>query len=201
MDEHAGYSLALKGVLRVGLLGSFARWKGQDLFLEAAAILRKKAPDLSVRFYIIGGPIYATQGSQFSVDELRALASKRGIAGYVGFVPFQNEPQDVYRALDVVVHASTQPEPFGRTIAEAMACGRAVVASLAGGVPEIIRNGVDALGVAPNDAAALAEKIEAVLRNKNLRETLGFNARVAAGERFSRERRGASNARDFCVVG
>ena len=49
------------------------------------------------------------------------------------------------RALDVVVHASTQPEPFGLVIAEAMACGRAVVVSSGGGAAEIVTPGEDAL--------------------------------------------------------
>ena len=63
------------------------------------------------------------------------------------------------RALDVVVHASTEPEPFGLVIAEAMACARAVVVSRAGGAAEIIEPGVDALAHAPGDAAELAECI------------------------------------------
>lgn len=63
------------------------------------------------------------------------------------------------RALDIVVHASTQPEPFGLVIAEAMACGRAVIASQAGGAAEIIDPGENALGLPPGDAAVLAERI------------------------------------------
>ena len=60
------------------------------------------------------------------------------------------------RALDVVVHASTQPEPFGLVIAEAMACGRAVITSAAGGAAEIIDAGVDAITHPPGDAASLS---------------------------------------------
>ncbi len=190
LDELAGLSRAPEGTLRVGLLASYARWKGQDLLLNAVALVARNAPDLSVRFYIVGGPIYKTQGSQFSIEELRALAATLNLTERVGFVPFQNEPRDVYRALDVVVHASTQPEPFGRTIAEAMACGRPVIAALAGGVPELFQNDIEALGVPPNDAPALAAKIEALLRSRETRENLGAAARGAALERFSRARVG-----------
>ncbi len=80
-----------------------------------------------------GGPIYTTAGSQWTVDALRGQARELGISDRVGFVPFQSEPGWVYRSLDVVVHASTRPEPFGLTIVEAMACGRSVVVSAAGG--------------------------------------------------------------------
>ena len=190
LDERSGIPAAEKGVLRVGLVASYARWKGQDLFLKAAALLKEHAPDLCERFYIIGGPIHKTQGSQFSVEELRKLTGELGIAENMGFVPFQDAPEEIYRALDVVVHCSTQPEPFGRTIAEAMSCGRAVVATLAGGAIELFRPGGDAMGVKPNDALELARTIEELLRNPGLRESLGINARRAALDRFSRARLG-----------
>jgi glycosyltransferase involved in cell wall biosynthesis len=190
LDELSGLARAQEGTLRVGLLASYARWKGQDLFLKAAAIVSRDAPELTVRYYLVGGPLFATQGSQFSLGELQELTADLGLAGHVGFAPFQSEPQDVYRALDVVVHASTRPEPFGRTIVEGMACGRAVVASLDGGVPELIRPDVDALGFPPNDAVALASRIVYLLRHRDARQTLGENARHAAMERFSRPRLG-----------
>src|SRR5207237_1132719 len=73
-------------------------------------------PGLALRFFVVGGPIYHTAGSQWSGEELRTLAAQAGIARRVGFVPFQPDPVAAYRGLDVVVHASTQPEPFGLTI-------------------------------------------------------------------------------------
>ncbi|HLX62128.1 MAG TPA: glycosyltransferase family 4 protein [Planctomycetota bacterium] len=190
LDELAGLPAESKGTLRVGMLASYARWKGQDLFLRAAAELRKSAPELAVRFYVVGGPIYKTQGSQFSLDELRALARELGIAECVGFVAFQDQPVEIYRALDVVVHASTQPEPFGRTIAEAMSCGRAAIATMGGGVGELFTPGVEALAVRANDAGELALRIEWLLKNARVREELGLAARAVAVQRFSRARMG-----------
>jgi glycosyltransferase involved in cell wall biosynthesis len=70
----------------------------------------------------------------------------------------------VLRALDVVVHASIEPEPFGRVIAEAMACARPVVWALGGGADEIVGDGaLGALGVPGGDPAALAAAIERTL--------------------------------------
>jgi glycosyltransferase involved in cell wall biosynthesis len=92
------------------------------------------------------------------------------------------------RALDVVVHASVQPEPFGMVIAEAMACGKPVVVSLAGGAAEIVRDGVDALGHPPGDAAALADRIRVLVEDAELRARLGRAARAAAESRFDRAR-------------
>src|SRR5439155_7727078 len=100
-------------------------------------------------FYIVGGPIYATRGSQFSRDELVSMARELGLAEHVGLVPFQADAVPLYRALDIVVHASTQPEPFGLTIAEAMACGRAVLVSAGGGNAEMLEDGVQGIGIVP----------------------------------------------------
>lgn len=177
-------------IFRVGMLASYARWKGQDFFLKIVAGLKLAAPDLRVRYYVIGGPVFETQGSQFTREELEASAAARNLAADVVFVPHQSEPENVYRSMDVVVHCSTEPEPFGRVIAEAMACGRAVVASLDGGVPELFEPGSDALGAVPNDVDDFVRKIEGLLRNLDKRAALQTRARSAAVKRFSRARLG-----------
>jgi glycosyltransferase involved in cell wall biosynthesis len=183
LDHIAGLETAAPSTVRIGLVATYARWKGHDLFLQAAARLAREALPVPLRFYIVGGPIYQTQGSQFSLVELRQMAANLGCPP-IGFVPFQDPPVDIYRSLDVVVHASTRPEPFGRVIAEAMACGRAVVASLAGGVPEVIRSGIDALGFEPNDVTGLARAIVRLAGDPQLRQALGAQAHAAAS-RFS----------------
>lgn len=194
LDALAGLAPAEQGTLRIGLLASFARWKGQDLLLKAAALVKDRLTQQCVRFYIIGGPIYKTQGSQFSVAELQQLAAGLGLDHCVGFIPFQNKPEPVYRALDIVVHASTQPEPFGRTIVEAMSCGKPVVAALAGGVKELFQSGTEAVGVQPNDPDALADSLCELIQNSVLRETMSQRARSAAETRFSRSRLGSEMA-------
>ena len=146
LDRLAGLPAAGDGTIRVGLVATYARWKGQDLFLRAIGHMQSVRP---ARFYIVGGPIYKTKGSQFSHSELRDLACELGVADRLGFVPFQADTADAYRALDVVVHASTHPEPFGRTIVEAMACSRPTVVSRAGGAAELFTDGEDALGWRP----------------------------------------------------
>jgi glycosyltransferase involved in cell wall biosynthesis len=100
--------------------------------------------EFALRYFIVGGPIYQTQGSQYAAWELGGVAPR--LADRVGFIPFQSDTASVYCALDVVAHASTKPEPFGRTIAEAMACGRAVIAMEAGGTAELFVHKIDAFG-------------------------------------------------------
>src|SRR6185295_8654734 len=176
LDRLAGLPEAPAGTARVGMVATYARWKGQDVFLQAAS-------QVNARCYVVGGPVYRSSGSQFSPEELRGLAK-----GRVGFVPFQERVEEVYRALDVVVHASTRPEPFGLTIAEAMACGRPLIASRAGGAAELFEDGVEAVGLPEVSAGAMAQAISGLLADPPRREALGKAARAGAVARHSSER-------------
>jgi glycosyltransferase involved in cell wall biosynthesis len=171
--------------VRVGLVAAYARWKGHEVFLDAVARL---PDDLPARFYVVGGPLYKSAGSQHSTESLKAKAEALGLSGRVGFTGHRAEPADVYRALDVVVHASTRPEPFGRVIVEAMACGRAVVASQTGGAVELFEDGSSALGCPPGDPVALAAALARLVSGPGLRRSLGANGRAAAVARFDRTR-------------
>ena len=184
LDALAGLA-PVEGALRIGLVATFARWKGHKTFLEALAML---PPSLSIRAYIIGGPVYETSGSQVSIEELRAHVSALGLESRVAFTGFVQDTAAAMRALDIVVHASTDPEPFGLVIAEAMACGKAVVASRAGGAVELTAPGVNSLAHAPGDARALARCIADLAGNPELRERLGQAALVTARQRYTRTR-------------
>jgi glycosyltransferase involved in cell wall biosynthesis len=172
LDAMSGLSQAPANTVRVGLVATLARWKGHATFLHAVARL---PPHLPVRAYIIGDAVYQTEGSQYSLDELRQLARSLGIADRVGFTGFVHTPEATFRALQIVVHASTAPEPFGLVIAEAMACGRAVVVSNAG-------------VHTPGDAADLAAQIALLAGDAELRARLGRAARTTAERSFDRTR-------------
>jgi glycosyltransferase involved in cell wall biosynthesis len=176
---------AADDVVRVGLVATFARWKGHETFLRALAML---PASLRVRGYIVGGPLYETAGSQTSLAELRELVRILGLEGRVGFTGFVQDSSMAMRALDIVVHASTDPEPFGLVIAEAMACQKPVVVSRAGGASELIDPGVNALAFDPGDASELARRIEELARDARLCERLARAGRSMAEQRFHRRR-------------
>ncbi|HXW03949.1 MAG TPA: glycosyltransferase family 4 protein [Vicinamibacterales bacterium] len=180
LDTLAGIAPGSPPPVRIGLVASFGRWKGHDVFLRALAML---PPHLPVRGYLIGSPLYDTAGSQRSPTELQELVRQIGLAGRVGLTGYVAAPEAM-RALDVMVHASTQPEPFGLVIAEAMACGRAVVTSGLGGASELIVPGQDALTHEAGDAASLAAVLERLVRDPSLRAALGRRAQEAARARF-----------------
>jgi glycosyltransferase involved in cell wall biosynthesis len=183
LDRAAGVPSAPAGTVRVGLVATLGWWKGHETFLRAVARLPR---ELAWRAYVVGGALYETAGSQSSMAQLRALAGDLGIAERVAFTGFVDDAAAAMRALDVVVHASTEPEPFGLVIVEAMASGRAVIVSEAGGAAELISPDVDALAHPPGDVAALARRIETVVRDGDLRARLGLAGRATAERRFDR---------------
>jgi glycosyltransferase involved in cell wall biosynthesis len=185
LDSLSGLPPAEHGTVRVGLLATMARWKGHETFLKSLSMLPL---DARVRGYVIGGAVYRTRGSQTGAEELRACAARLGLEGRVGFTGFVEDAASAIRALDVLVHASTEPEPFGLAIVEGMACGRSVVASRAGGAAEILEGCEAALGHAPGDADELSTQIGRLARSAELRAQLGRAGRLVAEQRFDRAR-------------
>ncbi len=185
LDRAASLPPAPSSIVRVGLVATFARWKGHETFLRAIAALPSGVP---VRAYVVGGPVYQTDRSQHSFADLRAMVSALGLADRVGFTGFVERVDTALRALDIVVHASTSPEPFGLAIAEAMACGRALVCSGAGGALELVTPGVDALVHTPGNVDALASAIRELAADAARRRSLGAAARATAERRFDAAR-------------
>jgi len=185
LDGLSGLPAAAPEVLRVGLVATFARWKGHRIFLQALAQL---PPETPVRGYVVGGAIYQTGGSQWTRAELEREADQLGLSGKVGFTGVVEDAARAMRALDIVVHASTEPEPFGMVIAEGMACAKPVVASQGGGATELFVDGENALAHPPGDAAALSRQILRLAGDAPLRARLGAAGRKTAEQRYSRKR-------------
>lgn len=173
--------------LHVGLVGRIARWKGQHLFLRAAArILGRLPPEHpGVRFQIVGAPLFDAEDYE---AELRDLAQDLGIAGQVDFLGFREDIPAVLAGLDVLVHASISPEPFGLVVIEGMAAGVPVVAADAGGVAEIVSDNETGLLYPMGDAGALARCIEHLLREESLRNRLAEAGLNHVREHFTAER-------------
>jgi glycosyltransferase involved in cell wall biosynthesis len=174
------------GGLTVGLVGILTPFKGQRLFLRAAAEVARLRPD--IRFAVAGGEMYETEQGTGYAESLRRLAADLDIAGKVRFEPFREDVAAVTRSLDIVTHCSTDPEPFGRVVIEGMSCGRPVIAANAGGVPEIVTHGVDGLLYPMGDAAALRDAILRLADDADLRRRLGAAGRATVLQRFTVDR-------------
>lgn len=166
-------------VPRIGIVGRLDAWKGQHVFLDAAAQMNQGE---AVRFVIAGGPLF---GKEAYEQELRARAQRLGIAAHVDFLGHVSDVAVVLHDLDVLVHASVIPEPFGLVVIEGMAAGLPVVAADAGGVREIIANGVSGLLVPPGDANALAGALSDLLANPLRARRIAQTGQAHVRERFT----------------
>jgi glycosyltransferase involved in cell wall biosynthesis len=174
--------LGWEGNLTVGIVGRLEPWKGQEIFLRAAARLAKARADL--RFMVVGGAILGWEGSY--PDNLRGMAADLGVADRVHFAGHQADVYPWYDALDVVVHASFD-EPFGLVLVEAMALGKPLVATNVGGPPEIVEDGTSGLLVPPGDPEQLARAVERILADRGLASALSRGA-VERANAFTEER-------------
>jgi len=163
----------------VGVFSRLSPWKGQHVLLDALT----RMPALHAVF--VGGALFG--------DEERYAASLHekvvayGLSDRVHFLDFRRDVPRLLHAVDVVAHTSVAPEPFGRVVVEGMLAGRPVVATRAGGVLEIVEDGVTGRLVPPGDAAALAETLGALLAAPTRTAALARAGREAARRRFSRE--------------
>jgi len=133
--------------------------------------------------------------------EVRRAARSSGVADRIHFTGFVSDPEllQLYNACEFFVFPSFY-EGFGLPVLEAMACGRAVIASAAGGAAEIIEDGIDALTHRPGDASALARLIAQLAGDAALRQRLGHAAALASARRFARPRLAADLAPIYCAV-
>ena len=170
------------GAFAVGLVGLLIPWKGQEIFIDAARTLNAEIPDL--RMLIVGG----TPDECMEYEhELRAAVAREGLQDTVLFTGNISDMPAAYNGLDVVVSASTAPEPLGTVVIECMAMARPLIGPAHGGAAEMADHEETALLFEPGNADALAEAIARMHREPGLRETLGNNARRKALKTFSVE--------------
>jgi glycosyltransferase involved in cell wall biosynthesis len=138
----------------VGVFSRLARWKGQHVLIEALA----KLP--GVHGIVVGDALF---GEQDYAAELKRLVAELGLGDRVHFLGHRGDVPLLMQAVDAMVHPSIDPEPFGRTLVEAMLAGVPVIATDAGAAPDILEHGRAGMLVPPGDARALAEALDAVL--------------------------------------
>jgi len=160
--------------LIIGIVARLQHWKGVHVLLESARELLNARQDLF--FVVVGGPHplepeYALTLEQRS-RELR-------LQDHVLFTGYQANSAQWMAAMDVVVNASFG-EPFGMVIIEAMALGKAVVATRLDGPTEIITDGIDGLLVSPGSAAELTRSLQRLIEEPQLRAALGQAGRARA---------------------
>lgn len=142
----------------VVLPGRLTRWKGQALLIEAAAKVRARRGAFPARLVFVGG-----ERDTPYAQELERLAERRGLGADVSLVGPCLDMPAAYRLAALVVCPSLRPEAFGRTVIEAQAMARTVIAADHGGARETVVPGETGWLVPPRDAGALAEALDAAL--------------------------------------
>lgn len=166
-----------------GMLGRIVEWKGVREFVSAAVRVLEADPDA---YALIVGDESDGEPSYFR--EVRRLAGNSPFGDRIIFTGYRADVPAVMQTLDVVVHTSVAPEPFGLVVAEAMAAGKPVVAADHGGPVDIVVHGETGYLVNPRDTEALARTIERLLQNPGLAREMGRRGRRRARKHFGTER-------------
>ena len=166
----------------LGLIGNIKAWKGQHVAIEAIKILKKKYPKIKC---LIVGNVSNLEDDKKYFNYLKELVNNNGLSKNIIFTGFRKDIPDIISALDILIHTSVAPEPFGRVILEGMIFSKPVIATSHGGPIEIIEDGISGFLVPPNDPNALAQKIDYLISNLDTAKKIGQIARKRVEECFS----------------
>jgi glycosyltransferase involved in cell wall biosynthesis len=176
------------GETLIAHVGRLVRWKGQHLFIRAAAHIAHHHPH--THFVLVGTHSDSDNvntvlgGGASFLAELKYLANSWGLTDRISFAGYQDNMADVYAGIDLMIHSSTRPEPFGRVLIEAMAAGVPVIAAAQGGPIEIVEDGITGLLIAPGSSELLSEAMRFLLEDDDLRKSMAVAARQRVREHF-----------------
>lgn len=156
------------GRLVVGIVGNIRRWKGQEVVIRAVGRLREAVPDMVL--VLVGDTAKEDAGYRQHLD---TLVRDLGLERRVIVTGYRSDVADCVNALDVMIHASTDPEPFGRVLLEGMALRKPLIASRGGAVPEIVVDGETGLLFEPGDAEDLARALVSLAGDLDRRVRMG----------------------------
>ena len=163
-------------------VGRLDWWKGHDYFIKAMSKVFRHETRIKA---LIVGPIVSTPICLDYYNRLLQLIKDEQLTNKIVFTGFRSDIPQLLAASDIVVHSSSEPEPFGRVIVEGMLAGRPVVATAGGGVFDIIEDQVTGLLVPMKDANAMAEAISYLLNSPKNAYKIGSQAQLSAQRRFN----------------
>jgi glycosyltransferase involved in cell wall biosynthesis len=162
----------------VGVASRISPWKGQDVFLQACALLKEEVQNVH---YLLAGDTF--KGNEYLIEELQAFVDANNLNKQVTFTGFVDDPRSLIAALDILVLPSIRPDPFPGIVLEGMALGVPLVATNIGGPMEQVEDGRTGFLVPPSDPDAMAAAILNLLNDADLRQSMG----KAGQDRVARE--------------
>ncbi len=160
----------------IGLFSRLSPWKGQHILLSAV----KQLPQVEI--LLVGEALF---GEQAYVSQLKKLADTPELNKRVHWLGFRNDIPNLMKACDIIVHTSTEPEPFGRVIVEGQLAQRPVIAAAAGGALELIEPEKTGLLFTPGDRDSLKSQIDKLINNPTLASSLAQQGYINAKTNFS----------------
>ncbi|WP_026725455.1 glycosyltransferase family 4 protein [Flavobacterium sasangense] len=168
----------VKEEIVIALVGRINRLKGHKLVLNAIEGLDKKL----YKVLFIGSSV---ENQEFYIDDLKTIIKEKKLDNNVLFIPFNNQMDRIWKAVDIAVVPSTEPESFGLVAVEAMLAKKPVIASNHGGLTEIIKHKETGFLIEPNNVKELTNAIELLVNDKQLRTEMGEQGYLRAIEEFS----------------
>jgi glycosyltransferase involved in cell wall biosynthesis len=172
-------TLGIDNAPLIGLFSRLSYWKGQHILLEAV----KELPQVQV--ILVGDALF---GEAEYVCKLKALATVPELAGRVHWLGFRDDIPTLMKACDIIVHTSTEPEPFGRVVVEGQLAQKPVIASAAGGVLELIEDGINGYVFPPQNAIALRQLIRQLIEDPDLAKAIAQQGYERAKANFALEK-------------
>ena len=172
------------GTCLLGLIGNIKHWKGQHVAVEAMKILREGKS--SAKCLMIGAVSQLEEDRNY-YEHLRRLVTNYGLDDTVVFTGYRSDVPDLISLVDIIIHTSVQPEPMGRVVLEGMLFSKPVIATAHGGPVEIIEDGISGFLVPPEDPQSLADKIQYLMAQRDIRLKVGAAARKRVEDIFTIE--------------
>ena len=188
-DSNASYEYLLeevnikKGEKTFGIFGRIIEWKGIREFILSADYVFKEVSN--AKAFIVGD---SSDGDKDYYHSMLTLVRNLGLDDKIVFTGFREDMPALMNMMEVVVHASIKPEPFGMVLIEAMAMGKPVVATKAGGPLDIIDNGESGFLADIGDYMEMGMKIAMLLKNPALSKNMGNKAKEKVVNCFCKEK-------------
>ena len=179
-EECSRFPISIAGRLRVGIIGQISPHKGHGCLVDAIQLLGGKRCALDIYIFGTGDPKY--------ISYLKERLTQLGLGNSFHWMGYETDTPRIYRDLDICVVPSSLGDPFPTVAMEAGAYGRPVIASRAGGLPEIVEHGLTGWLVEPNNPKDLAERIQGFIESPAAIEKMGKAARSRIFSQFTQEK-------------
>jgi len=152
----------------VGIVGNLKEWKGQETVVRAVSLVKAKYP--TIVCLLVGD---TAEDDRYYEERIRRVVTDNAMERNIVFTGYQENVADFTNVMDIVIHASELPEPFGRVLLEAMAMKKPLIGARAGAVTEIIDEGVTGSTFTPGNWSELASRITELLEDGSRAQRLG----------------------------